>query len=284
MSVVTEHEFITLTTTVPGSKMAYYVHAADPASAPDRPVTVLLHGGGPGCGFVPNFEPGFGHLDSRSTIGIDLLHYGNSDAPDLGERPRETHTAALIELLESLGPSPVDLVCLSLGGLVALGVALARPELVRRIVITGSQVIDPDNELGAQARKQLFGTGEVGVEDVRTLIGDVEWSAGPSAVPQDLAELRRGFIRSTSPTAHGTPKFTASELSRIDHPTLLLYGTGDLFVSEAQVRRFHKSLACSRLTLLPGLAHHPQSEDPARYFTTVFRFLDSGTPLTLKEL
>jgi pimeloyl-ACP methyl ester carboxylesterase len=70
---------------------------------------------------------------SRTVRAVDLRGHGASDWPG-------TYSIALMAqdvgaLLERLDGGPIDLVGHSLGGLVALRVAAAQPELVRRLVL-----------------------------------------------------------------------------------------------------------------------------------------------------
>jgi pimeloyl-ACP methyl ester carboxylesterase len=64
------------------------------------------------------------------------------DWPGLGRIPPRPEVGSLADLarlvLDGAGAGPVDLVAQSMGGVVAMMVALARPERVRRIVLTAT--------------------------------------------------------------------------------------------------------------------------------------------------
>jgi pimeloyl-ACP methyl ester carboxylesterase len=64
------------------------------------------------------------------------------DWPGLGDVPHAPGVRSFADLVDlalaSIQDSPVDLVAQSMGGLVALQVALARPELVRRLVLVAT--------------------------------------------------------------------------------------------------------------------------------------------------
>src|SRR5690606_39111545 len=73
---------------------------------------------------------------------------------------------ALGELFARLGCGPVDVLAQSLGGTVALHLAAERPELLRRLVVIGSQPtpapagrvdVRRDPGLGGRARAQYYG-------------------------------------------------------------------------------------------------------------------------------
>ena len=72
----------------------------------------------------------------RTTLTYDASGQGKSDPPRDVHRP-PAHAADLIHLLDALGLERVDLVGFSFGSRVALRLALARPERVRRLVLVG---------------------------------------------------------------------------------------------------------------------------------------------------
>src|SRR3546814_17334070 len=100
---------------------------------------VLIHGGGAGAnswgnwqGVIPRLTP------HHRVVAIDMLGFGDTAKPNgdfvYSQRARTNH---LIAALDALDLGPAVLVGNSMGGAPALGVAVDRPDLVRRPVRLG---------------------------------------------------------------------------------------------------------------------------------------------------
>jgi 4,5:9,10-diseco-3-hydroxy-5,9,17-trioxoandrosta-1(10),2-diene-4-oate hydrolase len=100
------------------------------------PVTVMLHGGGPGASGMSNFGrnlPVFaGHF---RTLVVDQPGYGKSDKPPVEGNYFTFAADALKTLLDELGIEKTHLVGNSLGGGTAVRFALTYPERVGRLVL-----------------------------------------------------------------------------------------------------------------------------------------------------
>src|SRR5437870_5739398 len=94
---------------------------------------LLLHGG---LGSIDMFRPGLlpTLAAKRKVIAVDLQGHGRTP---LGERPFKLESIGddMAELVKRLGHDRVDMVGYSLGGGVALRMALQHPERVRRLVL-----------------------------------------------------------------------------------------------------------------------------------------------------
>ena len=98
------------------------------------PVAVLVHGITGSVWTWWRVAPALGAQGWR-VIGVDLRGHGDSPPMD-GPQTREDLAADLAETIEALDLAPVDvLIGHSLGAAVALELAHARPELVRRVVL-----------------------------------------------------------------------------------------------------------------------------------------------------
>jgi 4,5:9,10-diseco-3-hydroxy-5,9,17-trioxoandrosta-1(10),2-diene-4-oate hydrolase len=100
------------------------------------PVTVMLHGGGPGASGMSNFGrnlPVFaGHF---RTLVVDQPGYGKSDKPPVEGNYFTFAADALKTLLDELGIEKTHLVGNSLGGGTAVRFALTYPERAGRLVL-----------------------------------------------------------------------------------------------------------------------------------------------------
>jgi len=117
--------------------------------------------------------------------------------PGLGHQAAQPSVSGLEDLVrlveESLGAQPVDLVAQSMGGVIALRVALKHPKKVRRLVLAATS----------------------GGVDVAGL-GGVDWR------PAYLKEFPEAAVWITDP-----PPNLARQLGALTQPTLLLWGDAD---------------------------------------------------------
>ncbi|HEX5120196.1 MAG TPA: alpha/beta fold hydrolase [Pseudonocardiaceae bacterium] len=103
----------------------------DIAGEPDAPPMVLLHALGDSRA---DWAPVLARFAARYRVyAVDLRGHGDSDRP--GEYTFGAMCADTVGLLDALGLTDVVLVGHSMGGVVTYRVAVARPDLVARIVI-----------------------------------------------------------------------------------------------------------------------------------------------------
>ena len=110
---------------------------ADPGAA--HPPVLLLHGSGPGVTAAANWRPVIPALSAdRRVLAPDQLGFGGTATGEPRTFGRAAWTEHALALLDTLGVGTVDIIGNSMGGAVALSVARARPQAVRRIVLMGS--------------------------------------------------------------------------------------------------------------------------------------------------
>jgi pimeloyl-ACP methyl ester carboxylesterase len=235
------------------------------AGSTGGPVTLVLHGGGPGCHAASDFGAVMTARPDRSWLWVDLPGYGAS--PDAGDVPRLAAAAsALCRLLEDVGP--VDVLAQSYGGSVALLMASEVPATVRRMVLIGSTptpapggaagLLDPG--LGARLRAAYAGDGRPDPDRMRRLMVEAEWHDG-DRIPDALVEARfRADRRADGAT--GAPEDLAAHLDAVEAPVHLVWGRHDPFAGPAYAAALADALPRADLTVLSATAHHPQSERP----------------------
>jgi 3-oxoadipate enol-lactonase len=101
---------------------------------PDGPPLVLCHGYcGSSYDFALQVEP---LSQTRQVIALDQRGHGqSSQLRELAGYTIDLLTADLVEFIERVADGPVDLLGHSMGGRVSLGVALARPDLIRSLIL-----------------------------------------------------------------------------------------------------------------------------------------------------
>jgi pimeloyl-ACP methyl ester carboxylesterase len=238
------------------------------------PVTVVLHGGGPGCHAAADFAAVLDRLPGRRFLLVDLPGYGRS-GPPAGRGPAFSgHARALLGLLDRLDLGRVDLLAQSLGGSVALKLAADHPHRVGRIVLIGAQPVPApagttvDPGLGPRARERYYRLDGPSPAAMRRLLAELEWHDA-SRIPESLIQARyaasvttTALDTATDPARRGEPEDLSADLARVVSPTLVLWGRHDPFAGPDYAVALTAALPAADLTVLAGCAHHPQSERP----------------------
>nr|WP_246326302.1 alpha/beta hydrolase [Actinomycetospora corticicola] len=227
-----------------------------------------MHGGGPGCRAASDFAAVLALRPERSWLLVDLPGYGGSAAPGAGPRV-EVAARALLGLLDGLGLDRIDVLAQSYGGLVALHVAAAASERIRRMVLVGCVPtpapggvpgLPVDTGLGARLRADYSGDGRPDRDRMRALMAQAEWHDG-TAVPETLVEARFRADRSAA-GVEGALEDLGEHLAAVAAPVHLVWGRHDPFAGPAYATALADALPRADLTVLAATAHHPQSERP----------------------
>lgn len=216
-------------------------------------------------------------------------------APDLrgfGECPFETGPFSNVGDVARLLDGPAAVVGNSLGGRVAMELALERPEFVERLVLiapgmpgwTWSEHVRSGwaEEEAAFERGDLEGAAEASLR---------LWIDGPNRPPEAVdaglrAAVREMILRSyeleqEAPEDRGEelpgPDVEA-RLGEIRCPTLVLVGEEDVPDMQAIAAHVAGSIGGARLVTLPGAAHLPSLEQPDETNALLLPFLATDGP------
>lgn len=235
-------------------------------------------------------------------------------APDLpgfgrSEKPRARYgipyfTRFIERYLESRGLRSVAVVGTSMGGRVALELALQRPRLVNRLVLV--------NSLGLGRPKMRVSYGlvtipRVGEAMMKVARGALRWApphmirrvtaryTGASAdldrtmddaYLDDLRELyaAEGYHDSYLATVRSLVTLRSlldgdyditGRLRELKLPVQLIWGADDPLFPVAHATLAHSMIARSRLAVIEAAGHTPQAERPEEFNRVLHRFLDS---------
>ena len=213
-------------------------------------------------------------------VAPDLRGYGKTPLPD----GPFVYAADVAGLLEGLGIERAHVVGVSLGGHVALDLALAHPGLVDRLVLVGagidgweheaSLVAAWDEEAAAFERGDL---DEVSWINVRTWLDGPTRGEGdvPKALRRRVFEMQRAALDHDNPAAEGgwlTPSRRA-RLGDVTQPTLVLVGALDQRDFRRIARLLAEDIPGAELNELPGVAHLPPLERPEAFVRRLLAFL-----------
>ncbi|WP_181792715.1 alpha/beta fold hydrolase [Streptomyces sp. WELS2] len=255
-----------------------------------RPV-LLLHGEG---GVAENWCDVMAGLAHRyRALAVDLPGNGNSD-PIAASTPA-AQAAFLWRFLRTIGVSGTALVGHSLGGAVAVHMALRRPAHVSRLVLIGStgmgRAMHPGLVLRAASplgELSLLVPGiPLGPELLVTwlsLIGAARpgrlpptwWHSQVRAAssPEALATALRAQRSITGP--FGQRRLLLDHLRNLTMPTLVLWGVQDRVLPYRQALRAVQRLPDARLVLIPHSGHLLPVEAPGGVLDAVIPFLHAG--------
>lgn len=227
----------------------------------DGDPVVLLHGGlsdGTAWGLqVPALA------ETHRVFNPDRRGHGKSpdtDAPfDYDEMAAET-----IAFLEQVVGGSAHLVGWSDGGIVALLVSLARPDLARRQVLIGANFhydgLLPDFDTGDDPDAESLAMIR-GIYDAVAL-DPAHW---PAFYAKSLVNFR------------GNPTMSASQLTAVRAPTLVLAGDDDC-IHHAHTVELFESIPDAQLAIVPGTSHMLLLEKPELCNRLVLDFLAETEP------
>jgi pimeloyl-ACP methyl ester carboxylesterase len=247
------------------------------------PALVLIHGLG---GSLYNFRYNIPALARMfRVLALDLKGFGYSARP-LGADYSQTAQAHLVaDFMDRLDVGRVAVLGHSLGGAIALRLAVLFPQRVARLILVASappvRLVPPlgDAALGPLLR---LGTALVlhqpGLREAVLRSGFYD----PSFVtPEMLEEFRRvGRIRGSTEAIVRVLLDSARDepldLARIRQPTLLLWGDGDRAVGLRVAHRFQAQLPDTRLQVIERARHMVIEERADESNAVIQSFLQVG--------
>ncbi|MET9777593.1 alpha/beta hydrolase [Streptomyces sp. NPDC006367] len=157
-----------------------------------------------------------------------------------------------VAFLETVVKGPAHLVGWSDGGVVALLVAAARPDLVRKAVL-----------IGTTFRPAAESFAEPGVLDAMTPDGPglAFFRELYEAVAPDGADHWPVAAAKVIDMWRTQPTLTEEDLARVQAPTLVLVGDDDLMTLE-HTSTLYRAVPDSRLAVVPGASHLVPLEKP----------------------
>jgi pimeloyl-ACP methyl ester carboxylesterase len=230
----------------------------------DGTTTVLLHGG------MCTADTWMMQTEALGAGRRLLLpeQRGHGRTADVGEVSYELMAEDTAAFLEAVAGGPADLVGWSDGGNVGLLVALRRPDLVRKLVVIGSNFHHEGTIpalLEDMAHEQE--DGDVLRDAYQAVSPD-----GPDHWPVIKAKLLDMWR--TGPT------LTEADLATIDLPVLVLVGDDDAVHLRHTVALF-EALPQGQLAVVPGTSHLAPMEKPDLVNRLVVDFLDDGTVVAM---
>lgn len=244
---------------------------------------VLIHGGGSGADAEGNWKgciPGYAK-DFR-VIAVDMPGFGRSAKPNpetysYGQTNRNRHMAAFVEAIG--GGKPVYLIGNSMGGATALGVTIARPDLVKKLILMGAAGLDIANP--DPAPRKALASYDYTPEGMRRLVGVL---AGPHfEISDELVNYRHALTmqpgaREAMSAIHKHMQddpmtYPREVIASVQTPTLVVGGKLDQIAVPARIYGYLELMPNSWGFILPHLGHWVMMEAPEEFVAVTTAFL-----------
>ena len=262
----------------------------------DKPPLILLHGGG---GHAETFSRNLNTLAAVCRpIAMDFIWHGMSSRPPFsdGAAGDDVHwlrqfTLQVLDLMAALGLESASFEGESLGGWVALDLAINFPEKVDAIVLNTAWGIALDEKWVKEGAADLDALRETSVAALKnptleTLRTRLEWLMPLGGVTDELVSLRQAlwsipetrealleyYERLFSPGIEDF-YFGEPDIRTIQSPTLVLWTDKNPIHGVDAAERLHQLVEGSVLHVMEGCAHWPQWERPEEHDAVVCQFL-----------
>ncbi|MEO1423223.1 MAG: 3-oxoadipate enol-lactonase [Pseudomonadota bacterium] len=213
------------------------------------------------------------------TVAMDLRGHGQS-TPLMPDRSMADLVADAARVLHALRIEQAMVVGVSLGGMIAQGLAAERPELVRALVLiaTGAKIGTPQMW---QERVEAIRAGGLDAQADTIL---ARWFSAPfrQAEPEIVASWRERFV-SVDQASYCQACLAIGETDLFDStarlriPTLGISGTADPSTPPDLVRETVDLIPGSQFALIRGCGHLPPIECPEVVATAISEFIaDTG--------
>jgi pimeloyl-ACP methyl ester carboxylesterase len=265
----------------------------------DGPPMVLVHGlGGSSVNWL---AVGAALARDHRVYAVDLPGFGRTP-PGKSPPTIRSFRRTVARFVEEVARVPSVLVGNSMGGLISLGVAARRPELVSRLVLVGAALprapgtrndprvlltfvlymVPGAGELFLR-RRWATRTPEQESDEILELC-----TVDARRIPPDVLEAHHQLARERRSMTWANPTFLAAARSMtprllfprrvrrwiesVRAPTLLVHGAKDRLVPVASSQQACRARSDFRLEVLDDVGHVPQMEAPDRFLAAMRAF------------
>ncbi|MEW5940216.1 MAG: alpha/beta hydrolase [Chloroflexota bacterium] len=246
------------------TNLFYFSHGLENVS---RPPIVLIHGAG---GTHLHWSPQARRIPGQRVFALDLPGHGKSGG--IGSQAIAEYARSVIGFLDELKFNQAVIAGHSMGGAIALTLALDHPRRVAGLVLVGS---------GARLRVapailEATSSAETFPAAVK-LVNDFEFGPSVNSRMKKLAADRMLEIRPA--VMHGD--FLACDqfdvmprLGEINIPALILCGAEDVLTPVKYSEYMRDHIAGARLVVFPGAGHMVMLEEPVAVAKEMGQFVD----------
>lgn len=253
------------------------------AGPSDGRVVVFLHGSGPGASGASNFRE---NIDAFVEAGYrvilpDLIGYGASSKPEGIDYTLDLFVETLRDALRQHGIDRAALVGNSLGGGIAIKLALDEPGFASSLVLMAPGCVADQASYftmpGIAKMKSDFGSSDFSLEQQRALIENLLHPSRKDCVTDALVRERYEVAR-TQPkdvlARMKTPNL-GPRLGELAQPVFVMWGQDDEFCPASHAEMFLERCADARVLVFTNTGHWVQVERAFEFNRYAIGFLDA---------
>lgn len=255
----------------------YKIHYTDQGGGH---VVVFLHGSGTGASGYSNFKgnyPVFVDNGYRAIVP-DLIGYGYSDKPDDVDYPLSFYAECVKQLLDTLSVDRFSLVGNSLGGAIALYLALVYPDQVKSLNLMAPGALEPQPDYftmpGMQIFKRIFTQGELTKAGLKDFISEA-LVYNQAVINDELIDERWDIYLKQNDRCLKTMTVPdlSPRLAEIKAPSLVFWGLEERMMPETGIMKLAKGLTDTRIMLVSECGHWVMAEHERLFNETSLAFL-----------
>lgn len=259
----------------------YRIHYLDEGQGD---VVVFLHGSGPGASGHSNFKGNYPALveSGYRCIVPDHIGYGFSDKPDNVDHTLDFFVECIKQTLDSAGVERCTVVGNSLGGAVALGMALQHPALVEKLILMApgglSELHEYQQMPGMQKVFKVFGSGEPVTHEVMKDLFATGLMYDPRHATDELVDERMQIMQIMNGHVMASMKIPVltARLPEIQCPVLGFWGMDEKMMPENGILAMAKNLKHMRMILVSECGHWVMVEHEDLFNRECVDFLRHG--------
>ncbi|MEE4660477.1 MAG: alpha/beta hydrolase [Halieaceae bacterium] len=259
----------------------YRMHYIDQG---EGPAVVWLHGSGPGASGHSNFKgnyPAVAEAGYRSVV-LDIVGFGFSDKPENETYTLDFFVQCVSQSLDAIGIDRCVVVGNSLGGAIAIGLALAEPRRVEKLVLMAPGGLSPMPEYqqmpGMQKMFAVYGSGEPVTPAVMKELFAFGLMHDPVHATDELVAERMqimGLMNGQVMSSMQIPELT-ERLPELQCPVLGFWGLNERMMPDSGIMNFAKNCGQLRLVLVSECGHWVMVEHEAMFNRTCLDFFANG--------
>ena len=242
------------------------------------PAVVFIHGSGPGASGVSNFRCNIGAFVDAGfhVFAPDLVGYGQSSKPTGLDYTLDFFADTLLAAVQSAGVHRAHLVGNSLGGAVALRIALDQTAFVDRLVLMAPGGIETREAYfampGIARMVGDFASPDFNLDGMRAMLSNLVYD--PSVITDSLVTERFNVAR-TQPKdvlARMRVPDMSGRLSELSAPILGFWGVDDGFCPPSGAMKFLLACPDARFVSYARVGHWVMVEraDEFNHLATTF--------------
>ena len=238
---------------------------------------ILLHGWLGSWGYWLNTMEAL--KDKYRCYALDFWGFGESGKRN-GSYRLNDFVGLVDQFMDRLGIEAAPIVGHSMGGTVAISLALTKPGRVKRVIVVGSPVVG--NSLNIFLRLagkswiasivwQMPKALQFGIKMFSPYIVVKDWPAWYQMITDDLSRTTlEAFFRSIGSLHKADLR---AQLPGIATPIMGIYGVGDNIVAPTQANIISSNVPVSRVKMMAGSKHFPMLDEPEAFNEQLADFL-----------